>query len=152
MAHHRLGAGWIALHIGAMTKTRRTTAAGTLLGSHPIIAFIATRDAARAKTFYRDTLGLRLVAEDPFALAFDANGTMLRVTPVRRLVTQKHTVLGWSVPDIDASAKALRSVGVELQRYEGMQQDAVGIWSSPSGARVAWFKDPDGNTLSITEL
>jgi catechol 2,3-dioxygenase-like lactoylglutathione lyase family enzyme len=122
-----------------------------MLGSQKLVAFVATRDPRRAKEFYRDTLGLRLVSEDEFALVFDAAGTMLRVTRVQELAAAKYTVLGWQVRDIVRTAKQLQRAGVSLERYSGMQQDELGIWNSPSGARVAWFKDPDGNTLSITE-
>src|SRR5712691_9933258 len=121
-------------------------------GSHKIVAFAATSRPAKARRFYRDTLGLRLVSEDEFALAFDAHGTMLRVSIVKEVVAAEYTVLGWQVPDIVAAAKRLQTAGVRLQRYSGTGQDKQGIWTSPSGARVAWFKDPDGNTLSITQF
>src|SRR3954463_1744309 len=111
-----------------------------------------TSKPARARRFYRDTLGLCLVSEDEFALAFDARGTMLRVSIVKEVVAAGYTVLGWQVPDIVAAAKRLQEVGVRLQRYPGTGQDTRGVWTSPSGARVAWFKDPDGNILSLTEL
>jgi len=123
-----------------------------MLGSHKIIAFVATRDALRAKVFYRDTLGLRLVSEEPFALVFDAQGTMLRVSIVQQLAPAKHTVLGWDVPDIMAAAQDLQKAGVRFERYEVLPQDELGIWTAPGGARVAWFKDPEGNVLSITEF
>jgi len=123
-----------------------------MLGSEKLVAFVATRDPARAKEFYRDTLGLRLVSEDEFALVFDAAGTMLRVTRVHELTVAKYTVLGWQVRDIVQTAKELLKASVTLERYPGMQQDELGIWKSPSGAKVAWFKDPDGNTLSITQF
>jgi len=122
------------------------------LSQQPVIAFVATCDPARAKGFYRDTLGLPLVSEEmPFALVFDAHGTMLRVTIVKRLNRADYTVLGWQVLDITVAAKGLQKAGVQFERYPGMQQDELGIWTSPGGARVAWFKDPDGNTLSISE-
>jgi len=120
--------------------------------AHKIVAFAATSKPARARRFYRDTLGLRLVSEDGFALAFDANGTMLRVTVVKDVRAADYTVLGWQVADIVAAAKRLKKAGVRLRRYPGMGQDELGVWTSPSGARVGWFKDPDGNTLSITQL
>ena len=120
--------------------------------SHTIVAFVATSKPARARRFYRDKLGLRLLSEDGFALVFDAHGTMLRVTIVKEVRAADYTVLGWQVPDIVAAAKRLREAGVQPQRYPGMSQDEHGIWTSPSGARVAWFKDPDGNTLSITQF
>jgi catechol 2,3-dioxygenase-like lactoylglutathione lyase family enzyme len=116
------------------------------------MAFVATRDPRHAKAFYRDTLGLYLVSEDQFALVFDAAGTMLRVTTVPEVTTAAYTVLGWQVPDIVRTAKDLQKAGVTLERYLGMQQNELGIWKSPSGARVAWFKDPDGHTLSITQF
>ncbi|MGA8029595.1 MAG: VOC family protein [Bryobacteraceae bacterium] len=119
--------------------------------SYKLTAFIATRDAARAKAFYGDALGLRLSSEDRFALVFDANGTMLRIATVDEVAAAKYTVLGWQVPDITATARDLQRAGIELERYEGMKQDELGIWKSPSGASVGWFKDPDGNTLSITQ-
>jgi catechol 2,3-dioxygenase-like lactoylglutathione lyase family enzyme len=123
----------------------------SILGSQKLVAFVATREPSRAKEFYRDTLGLPLVSEDEFALVFDATGTMLRVTRVQELAAAKYTVLGWHVHDIVQTAKDLQKAQVTLERYPGMQQDELGIWNSPSGARVAWFKDPDGNTLSITQ-
>jgi catechol 2,3-dioxygenase-like lactoylglutathione lyase family enzyme len=121
-------------------------------GSYKIVAFVGTAKPARARRFYRDTLGLRLVGEDEFALVFDAHATMLRVAIVREVAAAEYTVLGWQVPDVAAAATRLKKSGVRLQRYPGMGQDKQGIWTSPSGARVAWFKDPDGNTLSITQL
>jgi catechol 2,3-dioxygenase-like lactoylglutathione lyase family enzyme len=123
-----------------------------VLKSRPIVAFVATTDAKRAKAFYARTLGLRLISEDGFALGFDAGGTMLRVAIVGTLRPAGYTVLGWIVPDIAKGVRDLVKRGVVFQRYEGMPQDELGIWSSPSGARVAWFSDPDGNTLSLTEI
>jgi catechol 2,3-dioxygenase-like lactoylglutathione lyase family enzyme len=116
------------------------------------IAFVATRDPARAKEFYEQTLGLRMVADElPFALVFDLHGVMLRVAVVHELTAAPYTVLGWQVPDAVAAAQELRGAGVVFQRYPGLKQDELGVWTSPSGARVAWFKDPDGNTLSISQ-
>jgi catechol 2,3-dioxygenase-like lactoylglutathione lyase family enzyme len=125
---------------------------GTPLGLQELIAFVATRDPNRAKAFYRDILGLKLASEDRFALVFDAGGTKLRVTTVQELLPAQHTVLGWQVANLLAVAKSLHTKGVHFERYPGMQQNEMGIWNSPSGARVAWFKDPDGNTLSITQF
>ena len=123
-----------------------------MLASNQIIAFVGTREPGRAKAFYRETLGLRLVHEDPFALVFDVNGTMLRVSIAPEVTPAKYTVLGWQVPDIKETARALEKAGVKLERFPGMSQDELGIWKAPGGARVAWFKDPDGNTLSVTEF
>lgn len=122
------------------------------LSDQTIIGFVATSDPDRAKKFYHDTLGLPLVSEEmPFALVFDAHGTMLRVTIVEKVAAAHYTVLGWQVPNIVAAAKALSQAGVRFARYPSMQQDELGIWSSPGGASVAWFRDPDGNTLSISQ-
>jgi catechol 2,3-dioxygenase-like lactoylglutathione lyase family enzyme len=122
------------------------------LGSQKIMAFAATADPARAKAFYRDTLGLRLISEDGFALAFDVQGVMLRVTTVKSVAVAPYTVLGWQVEEIAATAKELQEAGVEFQRYKGLPQDELGVWQAPGGAKVAWFQDPDGNILSITEF
>jgi catechol 2,3-dioxygenase-like lactoylglutathione lyase family enzyme len=116
------------------------------------MCFVATARPVEARSFYRDTLGLRLLSEDRFALAFDANGIMLRVQKVESLEPAPFTVLGWDVPDIGAAVKALAARGVTFARYPGLSQDPRGIWQAPSGARVAWFTDPDGNTLSLTQL
>jgi len=122
------------------------------LADQSIIGFVATSDPDRAKKFYRDMLGLRLVSEElPFALVFDAHGTMLRVSIVKKVSAAGYTVLGWQVPNLVVAAKALQQTGVQFERYPGMEQDDFGIWSSPGGGKVAWFKDPDGNTLSISQ-
>ena len=123
------------------------------LAKYNIIGFVTIIDVPRAIAFYRETLGLRLVKEEPpFALVFDANGIMLRLVMAKERVPANGTILGWQVPDIAAAAQDLEQSGVSFERYRGMNQDASGIWSSPSGAKVAWFKDPDGNTLSISEF
>ncbi len=119
--------------------------------SAKLTAFVATSDAKRAKAFYADTLGFSLTSEDPFALVLDANGTSLRVAIVAKVAAPPYTVLGWQVPDITATAKYLADSSVTLERYEGMRQDELGIWRSPSGALIGWFKDPDGNMLSISQ-
>ena len=123
-----------------------------MLKAQPIIAFVATTAPARAKKFYAKTLGLRLVSEDAFALVFDAGGTMLRVAIVPKLRPAGYTVLGWIVPDIAKEIRDLRKRGVTFRRYEWMEQDDQGVWVSPTGAKIAWFNDPDGNTLSLTEF
>jgi catechol 2,3-dioxygenase-like lactoylglutathione lyase family enzyme len=122
------------------------------LKSAPIIAFVATTNPDAARAFYAGTLGLSLVSEDGFALAFDAAGTMLRVAIVRELQPAAFTVLGWTVPDITQSIHDLVKRGVAFQRYDFLDQDKDGVWTAPGGAKVAWFKDPDGNTLSLTEF
>jgi catechol 2,3-dioxygenase-like lactoylglutathione lyase family enzyme len=120
------------------------------LGAAKLLAFAATRDFARAKAFYGGILGLKLVSEDGFALVFDANGTELRVTLVQELVTAPYTILGWEVADVAAGVRALSAAGVQFERYSFLQQDELGIWAAPDGGAVAWFKDPDGNLLSLS--
>jgi catechol 2,3-dioxygenase-like lactoylglutathione lyase family enzyme len=122
------------------------------LGRHNLIAFVTIVDVVRAKEFYGEKLGLRLMSEEPpFALVFDANGIMLRLGMGKEIPPVPGTVLGWHVPDVIAAAKDLERAGVRMERFPQIQQDELGIWNSPTGARVAWFKDPDGNILSISE-
>lgn len=123
-----------------------------MLNTSEIISFVATRDPARARVFYEKALGLLFVSDGPFALVFDANGTMLQVQKVEELSPARHTVLGWQVSDIRAEIEELKREGVIFEQYEGLLQDEQGVWESPSGAKVAWFKDPDGNTLSLTQF
>jgi len=126
---------------------------GSPLTSAPVMAFVATTDPARARGFYEGVLGLRLASDElPFALVFDAHGTMLRVTAVRELAPAQYTVLGWRVADIGDAVRQMAAAGVQFERYNGMNQDEQGVWKSPGGARVAWFKDPDANTLSLTQF
>lgn len=123
-----------------------------MVGQCAVIAFVSTTKPDQAKHFYRDVLGMKLVEDAPFALVFDARGTMLRVSKVDTLTPAPFTVLGWHVPDIRATMKTLMKRGVAFERYKGMLQDEMGIWTTPDGSRVSWFKDPDGNTLSLTEF
>jgi catechol 2,3-dioxygenase-like lactoylglutathione lyase family enzyme len=117
------------------------------------VTFIVTRDREGSKAFYRDVLGFKISHEDQFAAVFDLNGTSLRISTVQDFRPQSHTVLGWEVPDIVADVKALTSKGVKFTVYEGMGQDPLGIWSPPGGStKVAWFLDPDGNNLSLTQF
>ena len=123
----------------------------TTLSTSQLIAFAATKDPQRARQFYEDVLGLRLLADEPFALVFDANGTMLRLQKVEQTVTLPYTTLGWHVDDIGETVRGLAAKGVSFERYPGMEQDELGVWTSPGGAKVAWFQDPDANLLSITQ-
>jgi catechol 2,3-dioxygenase-like lactoylglutathione lyase family enzyme len=123
-----------------------------MLGSFPIMAFSATSDAERAQAFYRDRLGLRLVADEPYALVFDAAGTMLRVQKVQEVRQAQYTSLGWRVPDIAAKVEELTKAGVKFEQFGLPGQDEKGIWTPPGGsAKIAWFKDPDGNILSLAQ-
>ena len=117
-----------------------------------IISFVATEEPAEAREFYEKTLGLKFVSDDPFAIVFDVEGTMLRVQKVQELKPAGHTVLGWEVADIRAEIKKLSKRGVRFERFGGLAQDELGVWTSPAGGKIAWFKDPDGNILSLTEF
>jgi predicted enzyme related to lactoylglutathione lyase len=123
-----------------------------MLNAQEVVAFIPTADAIKARSFYEGILGLRVTSEDRFALVLDANGTMLRVTNVQDFEPQQFTILGWNVTDIDQAVSRLSQRGVRFENYGMANQDERGIWKSPSGARVAWFKDPDGNVLSLTQF
>ena len=117
-----------------------------------LIGFVATQNPARARAFYGEILGLKLVSEDPFAMVFNINGTMLRVQKVQQVVPAKYTALGWEVSDILPEVIELTKLGVRFERYEGLTQDELAVWTAPSGAKVAWFKDPDGNILSLSQF
>jgi catechol 2,3-dioxygenase-like lactoylglutathione lyase family enzyme len=123
-----------------------------MLSSADLVAFVATTDLDRARAFYGGVLGLEMVDESPFACVFASGGTMLRVTRVDEVSSAAYTVLGWSVGDIERDIRALTERGVRLHRYDGMVQDGLGIWTAPNGARIAWFGDPDGNVLSLTQF
>jgi catechol 2,3-dioxygenase-like lactoylglutathione lyase family enzyme len=123
-----------------------------MLDTARIIAFTATQAADQARLFYQDTLGLRLVADEPFALVFDANGVMLRISKVMSHTPLPFTVLGWDVTDIRQALQALQGRGVAFLRFEGFAQDEDGILQFEDGTLVAWFKDPDGNMLSLTQF
>ena len=123
-----------------------------MLGSSKLMAFVGTTDTPRARQFYENVLGLTFVADEPFALVFNADAVMVRIFKLEALTPAPYTVLGWSVADIDRMIQALGSKGVAFERFPGLEQDKTGVWVSPSGAKVAWFKDPDGNVLSITQF
>jgi len=123
-----------------------------MLSTAAFIGFIPVRATTTARAFYEGTLGLTVVEETPYALVLEANGTMLRLTCVSDLTVQPFTIAGWSVPDITATVRSLAGRGVAFRRYDGMVQDDLGIWTAPSGDLVAWFGDPDDNTLSLTEF
>ncbi|MDI1335696.1 MAG: VOC family protein [Lacunisphaera sp.] len=115
-----------------------------------VIGFIPTRDFRRAKKFYAEKLGLRFVSKDAFALVFRSGGTTIRVVKVPGFHPAGFTILGWRVADVSKRVAVLTKRGLVFERYPWMQQDARGIWTAPGGARIAWFKDPDGNVLSLS--
>jgi len=122
-----------------------------MLATSPIMAFVATVNSDQSRAFYESALGLRLVSDDPFAVVFDCAGTMLRIQKVERLEPHPFTALGWQVADIETAVSDLESKGIAFEKFPFVE-DPHGIWTAPGGARIAWFKDPDGNTLSLTQF
>jgi len=118
---------------------------------HTPILFAATTDSIRSRIFYEGILGLEFVSEELYALVFRTGGIQLRIQKVARKPDISHTILGWQVPDIRKTVRKLTAAGVQFMRYDGLEQDAEGLWQAPSGALVAWFQDPDANTLSLAE-
>jgi len=125
---------------------------GILAGAKPVV-IICTRDRMKAVPFYRDTLGLPLASEDAFAAVFALSGAIMRLSDVADWTAHEHTIFGFEVADVSAAVRALSAKGVVFTRYPGFTQDEIGVWNAPGGgAKVAWFKDPDGNNLSIAEF
>jgi len=122
-----------------------------MLADKKLKAFVPTIKPEEAKSFYKDVLGLKLLSQDDYALEFESNGTLLRVTIVQELKPQAFTVLGWNVDDIVSIIKSLNDKNIFCEKYDFFEQNDLGIWTSPNGSKVAWFKDPDGNVLSLTE-
>lgn len=122
-----------------------------MLGNKKLKAFVSATNADKAKFFYQDCLGLKLLSADYYALEFEANETLLRVSIVEELKPQPFTVLGWNVDDIASIIKSLNDKNIFCEKYEFLDQNDLGVWTSPNGSKVAWFKDPDGNVLSLTE-
>ncbi|MEA2239285.1 MAG: hypothetical protein QOC81_4009 [Thermoanaerobaculia bacterium] len=123
-----------------------------MLDDQEIMAFIPTHDFDKARAFYEGVLGLRFVTNDGFAMVLDANGTTIRVAKVQKDWTpEQFTILGWKVREIETMVAALTERGVVFERFGFFEQDPLGIWTAPSGDKVAWFKDPDGNTLSVSQ-
>ncbi|MFM7348630.1 MAG: VOC family protein [Erythrobacter sp.] len=117
------------------------------------VCFVLTSDITRARGFYTDTLGLAETGDDPYAVSYDLAGTLMRLTSVEEHAPSPHTVAGWQVEDIAAAVDSLAEKGVACAVYEGFGQDARGIWTDPgSGTKIAWFFDPDGNNLSLTQF
>jgi catechol 2,3-dioxygenase-like lactoylglutathione lyase family enzyme len=125
-----------------------------MLGTADIVAFVPTKNPDKARQFYEKTLGLKFIADDKFALVFESKGVMIRVVDISGFPDYKpppFTVLGWDVDDIGKTVSGLQKKGVKFERYTGLEQDRLGVWTAPGNAKVAWFKDPDGNTLSLSQ-
>ncbi|ADV81690.1 VOC family protein [Terriglobus saanensis] len=122
-----------------------------MLYESEVMGFIPTVDAERARTFYEEVLGLHFVSDDPFALVMEARGTVIRIAKMEEFQPAPYTILGWRVQDIEKEAKVLHDRGVSFRLYPGMSQDDLGIWTAPGGTKIAWFQDPDGNVLSLSQ-
>jgi catechol 2,3-dioxygenase-like lactoylglutathione lyase family enzyme len=123
-----------------------------MLNERPVIGFIPTKDFARARTFYVDWLGLEELSVDAFALFVKASSISIRIFLAGEFTPAPYTILGWTVTDIAKAIEELAGRGIAFEHYAYLEQDASGVWTSPEGARVAWFKDLDGNTLSISQV
>ncbi|MGA7854512.1 MAG: VOC family protein [Candidatus Acidiferrales bacterium] len=122
-----------------------------MLASSKIIGFVPTRDSTRAREFYEGKLGFQFVSDDPFALVMKAGETMIRIAKAKDFTPAPYTVMGWEAQDIEALVRWLTARGVVFERYPFIQDQELGIWAAPGGDKVAWFKDPDGNVLSVSE-
>ncbi len=123
-----------------------------MLHDAQLVAFLATTDLDRSREFFVEHIGLSCIEQTPYACVFDVQGTPLRVTLVNEMRAAPYTVVGWVVDDIAECVRALANHGVNLERFAGMAQDDIGVWTTPGGDRVAWFKDPDDNVLSLTQF
>jgi len=123
-----------------------------MLSNHKIVALVPISDGERARAFYVDKLGLKFLSDDGFAIVVDAKGNMLRLTKMKEVKPQPFTVLGWETADIAADVRQLQGNGIAFERFgDFMKQDELGVWTAPDGTKVAWFKDPDGNILSLSQ-
>lgn len=122
-----------------------------MLADNPLIGFIPTTDAARAHIFFVERLGLRFEYDDGFALVVSTAGSQIRIVRVGEFTPVPYTILGWEVPDLAGSVREIAASGVVFTRYPHVTQDELGIWTTPSGSQVAWFSDPDGNVLSLSQ-
>jgi catechol 2,3-dioxygenase-like lactoylglutathione lyase family enzyme len=122
-----------------------------MLGSFNIVAFVPTKDSSKARAFYEGVLGLRFIKDDGFAMVLDANGIMVRVAKMQEFIPAQFTILGWQVTEIENVVRALTAKGVHFEIFGFFKQDDLGIWTAPTGDKVAWFKDPDGNVLSVSQ-
>lgn len=121
-----------------------------MLSDHTVVAFVPSTDLGRSRRFYEAVLGLAVAADDGLAIVVDGRSVTIRITNVGpNLGVQPFTVLGWRVDDLDHEVDQLVERGVQFLKVPGLVQDERAVWTAPDGSRVAWFKDPDGNTLSL---
>jgi catechol 2,3-dioxygenase-like lactoylglutathione lyase family enzyme len=123
----------------------------TMLGAGKMMGFVPTKDYERARAFYEGKLGFEFVSLDQYALVMRVGGHMVRIVKIGNFTPLQGTILGWQIKDIEAVAAWLRASGVATEKYPFVQDKDLGIWTTPNGDKVAWFKDPDGNVLSISQ-
>ncbi len=122
-----------------------------MLAASKLIGFVPTRDSVKARAFYEDKLGFQFVSDDPFALVMQAGESSIRIAKAKDFTPAPYTVMGWEVSDVEAVVKWLTQRGVAFEKYPFVQDRELGIWTTPGGDKVAWFKDPDGNVLSVSQ-
>ncbi len=122
-----------------------------MLAAGKIMGFVPTRDALRSRSFYQDKLGFQFVSDDQFALVMKAGETTIRIAKAQDFTPAPYTVMGWQVSDIEAVVRWLSQRGVAFEKYPFVEDRELGIWTAPGGDKVAWFKDPDGNVLSVSQ-
>jgi catechol 2,3-dioxygenase-like lactoylglutathione lyase family enzyme len=121
-----------------------------MLHSGKLIGFLLTTDYDKARAFYEGKLGLKFVSLDQFALVLHSGEQMIRIAKVEEFTAFQSTVLGWQVDDVEATVNWLQFQGVQTEKYPFVADKKLGIWKAPSGDKIAWFKDPDGNVLSVS--
>ena len=122
-----------------------------MLAAGKIVGFVPTRDSLKARAFYEDKLGFQFVSDDQFALVMKAGSTSIRIAKAKDFTPAPYTVMGWEVSEIEAVVRWLTQRGVAFEKYPFVQDRELGIWTTPGGDKVAWFKDPDGNVLSVSQ-
>ena len=122
-----------------------------MLDTGKMVGFVPTTDYAKAREFYESKLGFKFVSLDQFALVMRVGGHQVRIVKMVNFKPLQGTILGWEVASIEATATWLKERGVVLEKYPFVQDQELGIWTAPSGDRVGWFKDPDGNVLSVSQ-
>ena len=122
-----------------------------MLASSKLVGFVATAHPEAARRFYVDKLGLKLIEDSPYALVVQASTTTIRIQKVEQVASLEYTALGWEVSNIDETVRRLAAEGISCELFEGMKQSPEGVWRTPNGSAVAWFRDPDRNLLSITQ-
>jgi catechol 2,3-dioxygenase-like lactoylglutathione lyase family enzyme len=122
-----------------------------MLASGRLIGFVPTKDSKRARDFYEGKLGFQFVSDDQFALVMQAGENMIRIAKAKDFTPAQYTAMGWEVTDVEAMVKWLNGRGVKFEKYSFVEDRELGIWTTPNGDKVAWFKDPDGNVLSLSQ-